>query len=155
VHDFYKRKKYLSTINQTGASKLKQMEEAYAEESAIYYAEQHRIAEQKFKDQTARLHYLISTSSIRGVLNPKRERLSGVYIKDQPLEDHIKTNGRTIAKRGDEKYYSFEKEREKKLMMQKEKDREAFTLPPIRSPSPLQVSVSVIPTNYNRTLCHR
>lgn len=107
----------------------------YEVESKIVNEEETYKSEQKFKEKTAKLHYLVSTTHIKGVFNPSREKLSSVVIQNQPLEHHIKQNGKIFAKTSNKKYYSYLEQKTRVEAISSE-----FTLPPI-SPPKVQVMI--------------
>jgi hypothetical protein len=107
TNDYYKRKAYLEGIKKRGEKLREELHIKHSTESEIVQREELLRTEQKFREQTAKLHYLISTTNIKGVFSPNRDKMAGVFVKNQHIEEHIKQNGLDSVKRGNEKYFSF------------------------------------------------
>lgn len=60
--------------------------------------------EEKFKKETAKLHYLLSTTSTPGIFSPSRDKMASVTVNNQSIEAHIKANGRKKPKNVKVKY---------------------------------------------------
>lgn len=107
TNDYYKRKAYLEGIKKRGDRLREDLHARFVVESEVVKREEQEKNEQKFREQTAKLHYLVSTSNIKGVFSPNRDKMASVFVKDQHIEEHIKLNGIESVKRGNEKYFSF------------------------------------------------
>lgn len=92
IHDFYKRKRFLSRICEKNCAIRKELESSYAEAVAYQRSQEQEATRQHFQKTIKDLHHLVSTSATPGIFNSPYDVVNGsVYMMDDvPLEDWLR-----------------------------------------------------------------
>jgi len=89
IHDYYKRQAYIRRVKEMGEKQREISREKYErwmeEEQQLKQAQ----TETKFKEETGRLHFMVSTKAIPGVFSHARIM---TVVDRIPLEDHLRAN---------------------------------------------------------------
>ncbi|KAF6256605.1 hypothetical protein COO60DRAFT_91972 [Scenedesmus sp. NREL 46B-D3] len=101
VHDFYKRKAYLSAVAAANTAVRAGMAAELQEALARQQQQQQQAAKQHFDAQVSRLHHLASTSCRPGIFGPAMTAAGAVReppaVAGQPLEQHFRAAAKQQA----------------------------------------------------------
>eukprot|EP01112_Ceratiomyxa_fruticulosa_P003196 TRINITY_DN1356_c0_g1_i1.p1 TRINITY_DN1356_c0_g1~~TRINITY_DN1356_c0_g1_i1.p1 ORF type:complete len:286 (-),score=47.63 TRINITY_DN1356_c0_g1_i1:85-942(-) len=129
IHNFYGRKKYLMEVYSRG-EQLRIDQQAQLQRAMDEQENAQKAATlAKFKDETGRMHHVISTKSIPGVFHPDRVK---VVVNDSPIEHHFKQNRKLVKKPLKNNTDTFSSEDENEVS--RKFNESGVTLPPINSP---------------------